>query len=449
MKRVIDIDALLAPIPGENPAGEDLRYSPTYDEIKDARRTEETLELGDWKREIKTADWDKVITITVEMLSKKTKDLQIAAWLLEALTVMEGFDGLVAGLRILTGLLRDYWENAYPLIEEGDLEFRSAPLEFINEKLRTLSKQIPLTDRKVTPGYSLLKWQESREVGYEKDTLNKQGDVDDDKKRRRNEFIAEGKMVAEEFDSAVALSSASFYKGLADSLSICREEFKHLDEIVDQKFGSQAPRLSDFGQAIEDCERIVLKFYNGKRGRESVPEAGPKTAEVKASMPQEEREEGESKIAASVAAHGVSPVLTRELQDTGALESALWEEALQTMRTSGIKKALDRLLSACYTAPSVRERSRYRLLIAKLCLKADRLDLAKPVVEELHALIEELHLERWESPLWIAEVIGTLYQCLTSGESTDEDIARAKVLFQRLCTTAVTKAITFKDEIVK
>ena len=80
----ISIDTLLAPIPGENPAGEDLRYTTIYEEIKEARRSDDVLDRGAWKHDIKTSDWQKVVTIAVDALTKKTKDLQIAAWLTEA-----------------------------------------------------------------------------------------------------------------------------------------------------------------------------------------------------------------------------------------------------------------------------------------------------------------------------------------------------------------------------
>ena len=56
MKSQIDIDGLLTPIPGDNPAGEDLRYNSTYDEIKEARRADDQLERGVWQRDLKTAD---------------------------------------------------------------------------------------------------------------------------------------------------------------------------------------------------------------------------------------------------------------------------------------------------------------------------------------------------------------------------------------------------------
>ena len=77
----IDVDVLLKPIAGDNPAGADLRYHKLTEEIKEARRKEENLDLGVWKREVKTADYDKVVKLSKEALTKHSKDLQIAAWL--------------------------------------------------------------------------------------------------------------------------------------------------------------------------------------------------------------------------------------------------------------------------------------------------------------------------------------------------------------------------------
>ena len=43
-------DDLLTPIPGANPSGPDLRYDPLYDRIKEARREEDDVPQGVWKR---------------------------------------------------------------------------------------------------------------------------------------------------------------------------------------------------------------------------------------------------------------------------------------------------------------------------------------------------------------------------------------------------------------
>ena len=432
MKRVIDVDALLTPFPGDHPAGEDLRYSPIYDDLKEARRADDSLEQGDWKHEIKTSDWDRVITIAVDALAKKSKDLQIAAWMTEALINREGFGGLAAGLRLMFGLLRDHWEHLYPPVEEGDLDFRAAPLQFVNDKLWSSLKQVPLTDAGAGPAYSWLKWQESREVGSEADTLNRSGNVDEGRKKKRDEAIAEGKLTVEEFDAAVARSSRTFYQSLAEDLTLCLETFKKLDEFVDQKFGSQGPRLTDFGKALDDCSQVVMKIHKEKKGPEPAPVLKAQAEKVAPPRSEEERE-----IPAL-------PLQAGESSDSDALEKGVWKEALEIMKASGIKDALSRLLGASNSAPSVRARNRYRLFMAKLCLEADRPDLARPIMEELNHLIEELHLERWESPLWIAEVLEALYQCLMRGEPSDEDKNRGKAILQKICTADVTKAMNYK-----
>jgi type VI secretion system protein ImpA len=125
----------------------------------------------------------------------------------------------------------------------------------------------------------------------------------------------------------------------------------------------------------------------------------------------------------------------------GAQEAALWSEAIRIMQGGALKDALNLLLIAAGSQPSERGRSRYRFLVAKLCLRAGRPDLAKPLVEQLYGMITEFHLESWESPTWIAEVIESLYQCLISAEYADEDPARAQELFRKICTMDVTKAL--------
>ena len=43
----IDLATILAPLPGDNPAGVDMRYQPLYDEIKEARRADDLLDRGE------------------------------------------------------------------------------------------------------------------------------------------------------------------------------------------------------------------------------------------------------------------------------------------------------------------------------------------------------------------------------------------------------------------
>jgi type VI secretion system protein ImpA len=451
MKKInLEMEKLLAPIAGDNPCGEDVRYSGIYEEIKEARRADDNLALGDWQRDLKTSDWDKVINVSTDALAKRTKDLQIAAWLTEALIIKGGFSGLADGLTILGTYIVEFWDNLYPQVDDGDLEFRTGPFVFLNDKISPSIKNIPVTDPATTEGYSWLRWQESRQVGFEKDLKNQYGDIDDSKKRAREDKIAEGKITGEQFDAASAKSSKQFYITLNEELGRCKAAFEKMDAAVEDKFGRDAPRLSELGAAIEDNAQLAARFLKDKGGVE--PALKKEAYSVKAKT-QVTEEAGDSKASADEQAltQGIGPVPVFPSAGAGggdAVESSVWRVSLDRLGSTGIKDALQVLLDASASAPSVRQKNRYKLLMAKLSLKADRPDLARPVIEQLYALIDELGLERWESSVWIAEVIDAYYRCLTVDGASSEDIFKAKnELFPKLCTRDITKAISYKEQI--
>jgi len=443
MKKQMDMDALMAPVPGDNPAGEDQRYSPVYDEIREARKEVITYDPEGHPTVEKKAEWNKVIALSLDALTQKTKDLQIAVWLTEALLMTENFEGFNAGLKIINGLLAAYWENLYPSIEDDDLEFRAAPLEFMNEKFISMIKSQPVTDSKAGDVISYQQWQESQTVGYDSDVLDKYGDVDNSKKQRRDELIAEGKMTADQVDGIVAKSSVAFYESLARHLVTSKEEMGRLDQFVDEKFGRQAPRLSDLDNVIDDYQRVVFKLLETKGG--VAPGKAPAVEEepTVSEAPTVEEDMKPLPAEAPMTPMGEMPSKASVFMEPRSNEDAIWQSALAAMKKSGVKSGLGQLLAASNSSSSPRDKYRYRLLMAKLCLKAGRPELARPIIEELYALMEELHLERWESPIWISEVIDAYYQCMMKGEPSDDDMAMAKALFHKLCTLDVTKAIPY------
>lgn len=141
----IDLDFLLAPIPGSRPTGQDVRYAGDYDALAEARRRDNAaLPQGVWLRELKRADWALVERLCVETLTSRSKDLQVASWLTEAWINRRGFDGLVSGLTLLCKLCERFWPDLFPATEEEDMSARVAPLEWLNEKLRDLLRSLPI-----------------------------------------------------------------------------------------------------------------------------------------------------------------------------------------------------------------------------------------------------------------------------------------------------------------
>ncbi|TSK08452.1 MAG: type VI secretion system protein TssA [Geobacter sp.] len=431
MTQGIVIDELLLPIPGTDPAGTDLRYTTCYEEIMEARRCEDAIAMGDWRHSVKTANWEKAVALTVSALSTRSKDLQIAVWLAEALTVLHGFSGLEQGVRLVAGLVERFWEGIYPQPEGGDLEYRAAPFQFLNEKVSLHVSQIPLTDPEVTDGYSWLKWQQSRQVGSEAETKNRHGEIDEEKKNRREALLAEDAVSAEAFDAAAEQSKGRFARETRAQLSGCRESLERLVLLLQEKFGGAAPSLSDLIGVIDACSALLDRVYDG------VPatHADPVAPVLESAVQREHETRGHVHVQAAIVSEVVSAAPAAD---------ALWDESLAMLAAGRVQEALAMLLYAANAAGSVRDRNRMRLKMGLLCLEAGRPDLARPIVEELHGVIEELHLERWESPLWIAEVLETYYRCLLAGGPLERDLELAQLLLRRICSFDVTKAMPYR-----
>jgi type VI secretion system protein ImpA len=438
MQRALDTEALLARVPGDHPAGEDLRYT-VHEQIKEARREEDQSDRGLWERETKKADWEKTISLCTDALAGKSKDLQIAAWLTEALTVTDGFEGAATGLMIVRRLLEEFWENLYPPIDDGDLDYRVGRLEFINDQVAHRINAVPITDQRKAPGYSRLHYNDSRDVGYESDAS---------KAKDRSEKMAEGKISAEEFDAAVARTSKAFFKTMNEQVETCHENFRRLENVIDQHFGKEAPRLAELRSALEECSLLVGQLYSEKLKAEPDAPGDQNPNQQADSVATAETEEN------IMTTHtGIEPaeadidamIQASAGQEARSNEDTVWRSASSVLQKNGLRAALDILFNEANSAPSIRDKNRYRLLMAKVCLAAQRPDLARPIVEELYALIEELNLERWESPKWIAEVLDALYKCLTTGEPGNEDIARATELFNKLCTLDATRAMMHRQ----
>ena len=155
---VTSVEALLAPISGDNPVGENLQYAGLHDEIREARRSEEVLDQGQWQRETKSADWRQVIDLATDALSSRTKDLQICVWMAEALVKQYEFDGLRDALKLTRGLLENFWEKLYPEIDEGgDLEARANALAWFDRQLTAAIREVKISKVIAGENYSRLR----------------------------------------------------------------------------------------------------------------------------------------------------------------------------------------------------------------------------------------------------------------------------------------------------
>ena len=264
---------ILTPVAGDNPSGENLRYAPLYDKIKEARRQDDDAPQGDWKTTRKVADYKTVIKLAGEAIATRSKDLQLAAWLTEALLHTERIPGLTAGLNLIRGLIENFWDTLYPELEDGEAEFRAAPLDWVGGAYLTLAvKQVPLTKA----GYTLLSFQEAKALGREEDAAQ-----DTDKHAEFQAAVAEGKVSMDEWEKAFAATSKAFYVQLAQDIETVLQTIEDLQPVCEEKFGEFTPSFNQLRVAIEEVQRLANQLLEKKKELEPDPEdAQPVEAEV-------------------------------------------------------------------------------------------------------------------------------------------------------------------------
>jgi type VI secretion system protein ImpA len=214
-----------------------------------------------WAREAKVADWRAVIETATEALAKKTKDLQIAAWLTRALVKRHGFAGLRDGFHLLRELQERFWDSLYPEMEDGDVEVRTGPLEGLNATLPLSIQQIVLTQSGDSKPYNWLHWDGSRLV----DNLARQN-----QEEALQDALQDGKITGEQFTKAVTATPRAFYETLFEDVQQCRDECERLDRVGDEKYGREAPSLVEVKKALDECHGLIGRIRKEKREREGI-----------------------------------------------------------------------------------------------------------------------------------------------------------------------------------
>jgi type VI secretion system protein ImpA len=268
----LDLEALLTPLPGDNPAGENQQYAGLHDEIREARRSEDDLAQGDWKRDLKAADWEQVERLATEALASKTKDLQVAAWLAEALVNLYGFVGLRDGLKLMCGMHERLWDHVYPEMDEGDLEARANSLAWMDRQLASALKLVEIT-KGSGPNYSFLKYEESKKFDIPENLESLDSDQVKKLAALKEQAVQEGRVTGEDWRKAKNASRRAFYEEIFIQLNECWDQFQALDRVMDEKFGRQTPGLGELKKTLDDVRTLVEKLVKEKRVLEPDPVA--------------------------------------------------------------------------------------------------------------------------------------------------------------------------------
>jgi type VI secretion system protein ImpA len=296
---VLDFAVLLAPIDGDSPTGPDLRRDFSaknpYRRVKDARLSARRIEhRAVWDESSEKPNWREVLEAGQETLAKASKDLEVAAWLTEALVRMHGYAGLRDGFRLCRELVERYWEGLHPALDsEGDDEtpMRLAALAGLNGEDADGTLIAPIL------GVSIVDRSEFGPLGvaaYEQaSALERISDAEERERRIRH-----GAVSLEMFQKAIARTPAAFFQTVAADLAEGVREFEALCGVLELRCGpGKAPSSANIRKALEECQlrvRAVAPASAGAKADDGAPASetrGPGGSVVRSGGPIRSRDE--------------------------------------------------------------------------------------------------------------------------------------------------------------
>lgn len=251
---VIEIAPMLAAIEGESPLGVDTRLdfdpSSPYQRLRaarqdarDAERRALTAESGD---QGPAPDWGAVVDAALDLITNHSKDMEAAAWMLEALVRTHGLRGLGAGASLIEGLAREFWDGLYPGIDEEEpdedpAELRLRPIAGLGSGSRATLlapiRLLPLFFRGDGNAVTLADYDSA--VALER--------LDEEAKARR---IAEGAPTLADLDEQARADSYSLTT-LARDAQEALDAWDSMDRALAEVAGNAKPSLGEVRALLE------------------------------------------------------------------------------------------------------------------------------------------------------------------------------------------------------
>jgi type VI secretion system protein ImpA len=388
-QRTID-DLVLTPIPGDKPAGDNLREDRLWVDLRAARpKPVDPSTNNDWElaNPVKT-NWESYRKLVEDALCKRSKDIELGLFLVEANTRVHGFIGMRDGLWMLGGLITGFFGiGLHPQADRRGLEIQYNKLHWLNDKFPDVICEIPLTWRSEPENnYSLNYYRESR---------------------RPN-----GMIDAAAFDAASAAGTKEQYAELLVSIQEAQAELIRFKQVATEIYGSGVSSLSDTDETLKECATAVQSILRKRGPGNARREGGPTNHDTPPVPP---------------------PVQPVALADGGTRAGGdAWSQCEQMVRNGDIDGALATMTALASMEPNGRVRFHRKLLLADMCLQSNRKKLASAILEELNEIIEHHKLEAWETSEIVGGVWARLVRCYRDQAAGTADRNRELEFFHKL-----------------
>jgi len=281
---VLPIEELLAPLAGDSPAGKNLRAEDSIDPAlrivrdlaKDAVKKERDAgNAGEDPSFAGLAEWRSASEESQTILREVSKDVEVAAIIVEASVRTDGLAGLASGLELVAGLAEQYWTDILERAKSGAAE----PNE--EEIVQTLL---------IRPN----QWSEALFLPIARVPLTSGGNEGDFAYWQYEQAVQAEKLSPEERDKRKAISVDQFSRAVISTATSRPNEIlallANLDrartaaERVEAAFQDRlegalslhAPSLGKIKERLEDIKRCL--HHSGKEVLEALLAAGSEPA---------------------------------------------------------------------------------------------------------------------------------------------------------------------------
>jgi len=309
-QNVLELEKLLAPIPGDKPVGIDVRTDSNpasdYYKVKDARfaaRAKERDVDAEAQPGELLPEWRVILDLAPKILTEQAKDLEVAVWLTEGLLRRHNFAGLRDGFKLTRGLVEKYWNDLYPLPDEEGIATKVAPITSLNGEgadgtLILPIRKVPLTNGKDPGPFAAWHYEQAANIAK----------VTDEKAKAWH--LKAGSVTQEQIEASRRATPPKFFVDLVDDLKLCQQEFAALTAALDKASGADAPPTSTIRNTLETVTSIASEL--GRDALAAAAQAAAATAAADgAAAPSGD---GAAPAAKGTAAPGLAlaPIRTRE-----------------------------------------------------------------------------------------------------------------------------------------
>ena len=138
---LLEMRELTLDIEKSNPAGDYLRFDDDFENLKITREKMVGYLSNFEHDEPSRSHCSDVKNAAYTLLHNRTKDLQVALWLVESLLLLEQFSGLEKATSFLVEFVDRFWDSMHPCETEGEYSARISALDWLD---KTIVKEIDL-----------------------------------------------------------------------------------------------------------------------------------------------------------------------------------------------------------------------------------------------------------------------------------------------------------------